>query len=95
VKEVPKMRKLKDTGRLTKDINSTITGEILGNNGDLVIIDKRIDKKHLLITDTVTRQTFIIEDSDINIDYPDVSKMNIELLYNEGWTEGELTKHII
>jgi hypothetical protein len=89
------MRKLKDTGRLTKDIKCTITGEIIGNNGDLVIIDKWIDKKRLLITDTVTRQTFNIRDSDINIDYPDVSEMNIELLYSEGWTEGELTKHII
>jgi len=88
------MRKLKDTGRLTKDIKSMITGEIIGNNGNLVIIDKWIDKKHLLITDTVTRQTFKIKDSDINIDYPDVAKMNIELLYNEGWTEGQLTKHI-
>lgn len=89
------MRKLKDTGRLTKDIKSTITGEIIGNNGNLVIIDKWIDKKHLLITDTVTRQTFKIKNSDINIDYPDIAKMNIELLYSEGWTEGELTKHII
>ena len=88
------MRKLKDTGRLTKDIKSMITGEIIGNNGNLVIIDKWIDKKHLLITDTVTRQTFKIKDSDINIDYPDVAKMYIELLYSEGWTEGELTKHI-
>lgn len=88
------MRKLKDTGRLTKNIKSTITGEIIGNKDDLVIIDKWIDKKHLLITDTVTRQTFKIKDSDINIDYPDVTRMNIELLYNEGWTEGQLTKHI-
>lgn len=88
------MRKLKDTGRLTKDIKSTMTDKILGNNGDLVIIDKWIDKKHLLITDTVTRQTFKIKDSDINIDYPDVAKMYIELLYTDGWTEGQLTKEV-
>ena len=88
------MTKLKDTGRLTKDIKSTITGEIIGNSGNLVIIDKWIDKKHLLITDTITRQTFKIKDSDINIDYPDVAKINIELLYSEGWTEGQLTKYI-
>jgi sporulation protein YlmC with PRC-barrel domain len=88
------MHKLKDTGSLTKDIKSTITGEIIGNNGNLVIIDKWINKKHLLITDTVTRQTFKIKDSDINIDYPDVAKINIKLLYSEGWTEGQLTKYI-
>lgn len=88
------MLKFKDTGRLTKDIKSTLSDDVLGNKGDLVLIEKWTDKKHLLVTNTVTKQTFKIKDNEINIDYPDVTKINIELLYTEGWTEKELTKYI-
>lgn len=55
------MLKLKDTGILTKDIKSTLTGEIIGNKDNLVLIDKWTNKTDIIITDTITKQSFKIE----------------------------------
>jgi len=88
------MLKLKDTGRLTKNIISDISGNILGKENSLVIIEKWTGKKHLIVTDTETKQTFEIKKEDINIDYPDVTELYIQDLINKGWKESELTKVI-
>lgn len=88
------MLKLKDTGRLTKDIISDISGNILGKENSLVIIEKWTDKKHLIVTDTETKQTFEIKKENINIDYPDVTELYMQDLISKGWKESELTKVI-
>ena len=88
------MLKLKDTGRLTKDIKSDASGNVLGKENSLVIIEKWTGKKHLIVTDTETKQTFEIKKENINIDYPDVTELYMQDLINKGWKESELIKVI-
>lgn len=88
------MLRFKDTGRLTKDIKSSISKSILGKENSLVIVEQWADKKHLIVTDTETKQMFKIEDKSINIDYPDVAEINMHCLIVKGWKESELIKTI-
>lgn len=89
------MLKLKDTGILTKDIKSTLTGEIIGNKDNLVLIDKWTNKTDIIITDTITKQSFKIESKNVEIDHPDITKnIRMPLLFNSGWIEKDLIKYV-
>lgn len=89
------MLKFKDTGILNRDIKSKLNNDIIGNKGDLVIIENSALNDGIAITNTRTRQFYKVNKSDITIDYSDITEnIRMPLLYVKGWTDKQLIKYV-